>query len=103
LDADNLDALSAAVEVIVNKQETSRQIALHSLGNLTLLTQPLNSGVSDGPFRQKRPQIAAQSLLKLNSYFQGFSNDDKWDELRIRERSESLAGLACRIWGYPPA
>jgi len=73
---------------------------IHSFGNLTLLTQYLNSEVSNGPFRVKRPEIAKQSLLILNSYFQKFSDDDVWDENTIIQRGEHLADLALRAWEY---
>lgn len=85
------------------EQESRRWTLLHSLGNLTLLTQPLNSEVSNGPFRTKRPEITKQSLLILNSYFQKFSDDDVWDENTIIQRGEHLADLALRVWGYPAA
>ena len=74
---------------------------IHSLGNLTLLTQYLNSEVSNGPFRVKRPEITKQSLLILNSYFQRFSDDDVWDEDTILERGTHLADLALKVWEYP--
>ncbi|MCX5991387.1 MAG: DUF262 domain-containing protein [Chloroflexi bacterium] len=83
------------------EMESRRWSSIHSLGNLTLLTQPLNSEVSNGPFRAKRAEITKQSLLILNSYFQQFSDDDVWNETTIRTRSERLADLAVRLWAYP--
>ena len=85
------------------EQESRRWTLLHSLGNLTLLTQPLNSEVSNGPFSIKRPEITKQSLLILNSYFQRFSDDDTWNEDTILERGKHLAALALRVWEYPHA
>lgn len=87
----------------VDKQEVEsrRQNLLHSLGNLTLLTQPLNSEASNSPFKIKRPEITKQSLLILNSYFQRFSDNDMWNEDTILERGKDLANLALRIWEYP--
>lgn len=85
------------------EQDSRRQTLLHSLGNLTLLTQPLNSEVSNGPFSAKRPEITKQSLLVLNSYFQRFSDDDTWNEDTIIERGKRLAELALRVWTYPRA
>ncbi len=70
----------------------------HRLGNLTLLTQPLNSSVSNGPYYAKRQEIASQSLLALNSYFQ---HQDTWDEVAILRRGEVLAELAVRVWPGP--
>ncbi len=83
------------------EQESRRWTLLHSLGNLTLLTQPLNSEVSNGPFRTKRPEMTKQSLLILNSYFQRFSDSDVWNEDRIIERGNRLAESALRVWEYP--
>lgn len=71
---------------------------LHSMGNLTLLTQELNSSVSNGPFATKRPEIALQSVLRLNTYFQEVLI---WDEAEILKRGEKLLEHAKRIWPRP--
>src|SRR5690606_14425052 len=71
---------------------------LHSIGNLTLLTQELNSSVSNGPFAAKRPEIAKQSVLRLNTYFQDATT---WDEAEIGKRGEKLLEQAKRIWPRP--
>ena len=81
--------------------EQKRQNILHTLGNLTLLTQPMNSDISNGPFHNKRPEITTKSLLILNSYFQGFSDNDCWNEDIIIERGKHLANLALEVWKYP--
>jgi hypothetical protein len=72
-----------------------------TLGNLTLLTQRLNSSVGRGPFKHKRPKIAEQSLLAVNVYFQRLSDEDPWDEREIRVRGESVADLALGVWPRP--
>jgi hypothetical protein len=71
---------------------------LHSLGNLTLLTQALNSSVSNGPYDEKRPEIASQSALRLNTYFQEALT---WDEAVIQSRGRILFDHAKSIWPYP--
>jgi len=83
------------------EQAIRRRTLLHSLGNLTMLTQPLNSEVSNGPFRIKRSKIAEQSLLLLNSHFQRYSDSDHWNEATIIERSKVLADQAVTVWEYP--
>lgn len=85
------------------EQESRRWTLLHSLGNLTMLTQPLNSEVSNGPFNLKRPEITKQSLLVLNSYFQRFSDNDVWNEQTILQRGFDLAAQAVKVWQYPSA
>lgn len=74
---------------------------VHTLGNLTLLTQQLNSSVSNGPFSQKRPAIAQQSRLRMNAYFQQFSDQDTWDSEKILDRSRKLFDIGLKVWPAP--
>lgn len=46
-----------------------RSKLLHTFGNLTLLTQALNSSVSKSSFQKRRGPILEQSALALNRYF----------------------------------
>jgi hypothetical protein len=75
-----------------------REEVIHDLGNLTLLTTALNSTVSNGPADKKLPEIALQSSLKLNAYFQGRKT---WSEKDIRERGAKLFQAALRVWPRP--
>lgn len=75
-----------------------RETLLHTFGNLTLLTQKLNSAVSNGAYATKRPEIALQSKLQLNTHFQTCM---AWDENAIRGRGEQLFKVAQREWPYP--
>jgi hypothetical protein len=72
-----------------------RQIVVDTFGNLTLLTHSLNSGVSNGPFAEKRTAIIEQSALGLNRFFQ---NVDQWDNGAIVERGEKLFKVAAQVW-----
>jgi hypothetical protein len=78
-----------------------RDRLLHSFGNLTLLTTPLNSSIQNGPFSVKRPEIAKQSSLRLNVYFQDFQDSEPWNEEVILKRSQDLFDVACTVWPYP--
>lgn len=75
-----------------------RERLLHSIGNLTLLTQPFNSELSNGPFASKRSEIAANSRLALNAYFQKLKNEGPWDEDTIVARAEHLFKTAVKVW-----
>ncbi|MGR4928180.1 DUF262 domain-containing protein [Bradyrhizobium sp. CAR08] len=77
-----------------------RRRLLHTLGNLTLLTGPLNSSISNGPFADKRPQIAANSALRLNARFQDHSLVT-WSEDDIVKRADDLFKMATSIWPSP--
>ncbi len=74
---------------------------LHSFGNLTLLTQQLNAAISNGPFAAKRPEIARQSKLRLNTYFQNYRDQDIWSATDIVKRGAGLFEIARIIWPHP--
>ena len=75
-----------------------RDRAKHSFGNLTLLTQPLNSSLSNSHFEIKKPEILKNSALALNRYFQ---DKKSWDEALISARGEILFSHATKRWPYP--
>jgi len=84
-------------------ERTRRSQLLHTMGNLTLLTQPMNTYVSNGPFILKRPEIT-QSLLSLNAYFQreAFQTQTPvWLEEQIITRGSDLFEIAKTIWPRP--
>ena len=93
----------------IEKKKADRWNRLNSFGNLTLLTQTLNSSVSNGPFHSytnekgkriegKRQAICKQSYLKLNTYFQDFA-DIEWDDEQILKRGKMLFAKAKVLWG----
>ncbi len=75
-----------------------RDRAKHTFGNLTLLTQPLNSSVSNSAFEIKKPEILKNSALALNRYFQ---DREYWDEAAIAARGDTLFAHAVKKWPYP--
>jgi uncharacterized protein with ParB-like and HNH nuclease domain len=75
-----------------------RDALLHTIGNLTLLTDSLNPDVSNSGWSKKRPKILKYSLLALNHYFADMA---EWDEQAIRDRSNSLFEAALKIWPRP--
>lgn len=75
-----------------------RNELLHDFGNITLITQALNSTLSNGPAASKLRAIAKNSTLLLNGYFQGRTT---WEEADIQERSEALFEIAKRVWPRP--
>ena len=71
----------------------------HRLGNLTLVTTPLNSSMQNQAFDAKRGRLA-KSLMALNT---GIAESPAWDEAAITNRGTELAKLAVEIWPYPAA
>lgn len=89
--------------LIVDDMESraKRERLLHSIGNLTLVTQAFNSSLSNAAFAVKRPEIVTTSLLMLNTHFQGYGEQGVWDEEEIVARAESLFAHALKIWPFP--
>jgi len=75
-----------------------RDRAKHAFGNLTLLTQPLNSSVSNSAFEVKKPEILRNSALALNRYFH---DQENWGETDITARGDALFAQALGKWPYP--
>jgi Protein of unknown function (DUF1524)/Protein of unknown function DUF262 len=69
-----------------------------TIGNLTLLTKPLNSSVSNGPYTGKREALQQHSLLVLN---REITKNEAWDESSITERGTALFSIALNIWPLP--
>ena len=77
-----------------------RNILIHSIGNLTLATQKLNSSMSNGPWEGKRDELQGHSVLLLNNENQ-LLTQPSWDEETIRSRSRRMAALVSERWPGP--
>src|SRR3546814_18855804 len=91
-------------------QSQLRDIAVHGFGNLTLLTQPLNSSISNGPFTDtigvdgelvlgKRSRLGQRALL-LNTYFHQ-SALQSWDDVAIENRAKAMLKTPFIVWTKP--
>lgn len=75
-----------------------RDRIIHTMGNLTLVTQSLNSSVGNAKWADKRAGILSHSALAIS---RELSNIEDWDENAIAARGEKLLGYAKAIWGPP--
>ena len=75
-----------------------RNTLIHSIGNLTLATQKLNSSMSNDPWKCKRDELQEHSVLLLNNEL---SSQPSWDEETIRSRSRRMAELVSERWPGP--
>lgn len=78
--------------------EMARDGCINKLGNLTLVTSPLNSTMSNGPFSAKLPALRAHASLALNRQLNDF---DHWDEDCVTSRGAELFEIARVVW-LPP-
>jgi len=79
-------------------QISKRNRILHSLGNLTLVTQAFNSSLSNQKFDAKKDEISENSVLMLSKRI---ARQKLWNEEQILERGKSLAEKALKIWNLP--
>jgi hypothetical protein len=89
--ADETDAIAIATH--------ARNAACQTLGNLTLITQPLNAAASNSPWQAKKAELL-HSLLPIN---QALASKQVWDEDAIAERGEALLDRALKLWPRPGA
>lgn len=74
---------------------------VHRLGNLTLLTQTLNSKVSNGSWVKKRAGLQKHDTLLLNSRILEKTVGVSWDEGQIDARTSALIDALLSIWAVP--
>ena len=75
-----------------------RNSLVHSIGNLTLTTQRLNSSMSNDSWMSKRDELQEHSVLLLNNEL---LTQPSWDEDVIVSRSQRMAALVSERWPGP--
>ncbi len=75
-----------------------RNSLLQTFGNLTILTQPLNSSLSNSAWEIKKPELLRSSLLPINQLLHDVAS---WDEVAIENRSKKLFEKAVTLWPGP--
>ena len=72
-----------------------RNHLLGTLGNLTLISDKLNSSVGNRGFLHKKDEFKKHAGLFLNKWF---TDRSSWTEDDIRERGAKFAEMAVQIW-----
>ena len=80
------------------KAKYDRDMLIHSIGNLTLANNKLNSSMSNEPWEKKRDELNSHSTLLLNGEL---ISESHWDEESIRARSRRMAELISKCWPGP--
>jgi hypothetical protein len=80
--------------------EAARNERIHRLGNLTIVTQPLNSSLSNSPWASKQKGLTKNSKLLLNARLID-EHPDVFDEAAIDARGTWLADRIISIWPGP--
>ncbi|HEY3637232.1 MAG TPA: DUF262 domain-containing HNH endonuclease family protein [Rhizomicrobium sp.] len=77
------------------KESQERNELVQTMGNLTILSQPLNSAQSNSSWNDKRPELMIHSLLPIN---QQLATSAIWDERAILSRGRELFDRASKVW-----
>lgn len=79
----------------------TRSARVHRLGNLTLLTQSLNSKVSNAAWDIKRKALLQHNTLTLTGRILSETENSAWDEELIDRRTDELIGTLLHVWPTP--
>lgn len=74
-----------------------RDHLIHTIGNLTLVNQPLNSNLSNRAWEDKKEIMHDHSNLFLNKEI---VKEQEWNEERIHARAADLCKVAIRVWPH---
>ena len=84
-----------------HEAQHKRNQLVHTLGNLTLVTQRLNSTASNAPWKLKSKTLKKHSVLLLNRRLLDEFGEVAWDEQTILSRSRRMAALVAVVWPGP--
>lgn len=76
--------------------DEQREELQHVIGNLTLLSEPMNSELSNGPYRLKRETFSAESRFRITRELAAAY--ETWTPTAIEQRGKSIADWAVTRW-----
>lgn len=85
---------------LTEEQQFERDQILHQLGNLTLVTQKLNSTISNGSWLSKREHFLNHDDVLITKDAMNLAPLE-WDERTIEARTDQLAEQILDIWPVP--
>ena len=85
---------------LTEEEQADRDSILHQLGNLTLVTQKLNSKVNNGSWSAKRDFFRQYDDVMLTRDAVNLASGD-WNETAIEQRTEELIGEILDVWPVP--
>lgn len=97
------------IEEMTEEHRLVRNHLVQTFGNLTLLTGPLNSSVSNGPFLdhegvgktfEGKKTGLGKSALVMNTYFSRQALET-WDDAAIKIRANATLAVALLVWPRP--
>lgn len=88
-------SIDRLIDVDEHPEADKRDRLIKTIGNLTLLTSPLNSSLQNSGWNIKKTEITKQSSLALN---RELLDVEEWDDKAIATRSTALLKIAENLW-----
>ncbi|MFF1883431.1 DUF262 domain-containing protein [Pseudarthrobacter sp. NPDC058196] len=85
---------------LTDEQEAVRDRTVQQLGNLTLVTQKLNSKINNGAWSTKRDHFLNHDDVLITKDAMNLASE-KWDETAIEQRTALLINQILGIWPAP--
>ena len=85
-------------EVSADDATKRRESLVHTIGNLTLVTDKLNPSMSNGSWASKKVALGEHTSLAMN---RKLFDLNLWNEEAVTARSEKLFEMAKQIWPRP--
>ena len=86
---------------LTEDEQAERDWRLQQLGNLTIITQSLNTRVSNGPWAQKRDHFLNSDDVLITKDAIALAAESGWSEHAIEERTGQLIGRILELWPVP--
>lgn len=82
-------------------EDAARDQIVQQLGNLTIVTQTLNSSVSNGTWWSKRERFLNSDDVLITKDALALVGEGEWDEEAIAERTDQMIDRILEIWPVP--
>lgn len=83
------------------ERQLERDRRIQQLGNLTIVTQALNSKISNGAWGQKRAHFVTSDDVLITKEALALADDAGWSEEAITARTGRMISQICAIWPAP--
>ena len=84
-----------------DEEQATRDWRIQQHGNLTIVTQSLNTRVSNGPWEQKREHFLRSDDVLITKDAIALAGEGGWDERAIERRTEQLIDRILELWPVP--
>ncbi|QAY73518.1 DUF262 domain-containing protein [Agromyces protaetiae] len=86
---------------LTDEEARHRDAVVQQLGNLTIVTQALNSKVSNGPWAHKRAHFLTSDDVLITKEALALAGDGEWNERAIASRTATMIAQICALWPAP--